>query len=226
MNFNINFNNWVEQELEKIPILAYKKEKTYTLTYILNKMIDQNDIALEFGVYKGTTINLIAKYVELVYGFDSFEGLPEDWSDVIKKGQFKMDTLPKVDDNVILIKGLFQDTLDIFLNKNKNLNIKLIHIDCDLYSSALYVLNKLIEYNILKSGVIIVFDEIINYYNFIDNGELLALYDTLVKKKIKYEWIGTHGKIIKNSEIEKYKLWTFKDFRNHGYQQEVAIKIS
>jgi hypothetical protein len=36
---------------------------------------------LEFGVYKGTTINLITKHFlnEIVWGVDSFEGLPEDW---------------------------------------------------------------------------------------------------------------------------------------------------
>jgi hypothetical protein len=35
---------------------------------------------LEFGVASGTTINHISSQVsEQVHGFDSFEGLPEDW---------------------------------------------------------------------------------------------------------------------------------------------------
>src|SRR5690349_16469603 len=36
---------------------------------------------LEFGVYSGTTINRIAEadYSRTVWGFDSFEGLPERW---------------------------------------------------------------------------------------------------------------------------------------------------
>ena len=187
-------------------------------------MIDKNDIALEFGVYKGTTINLIAKYVKKVYGFDSFNGLPEDWQNIAKKGYFSLNNLPNIDNNIVLIKGLFQDTLDNFFIKHKNKNIKLIHIDCDLYSSAVYVLNKLIEYNILKTGTIIVFDEILNYYNFME-GELLALYDSLIKNNIKYKWIGTHGKIMSNIDIEKYKKWNFKQFRINGYQQEAAIII-
>jgi hypothetical protein len=46
-----------------------------------------NTLWLEFGVYSGTTINYISKYTtEHVYGFDSFEGLPEAWRPQYEKG--------------------------------------------------------------------------------------------------------------------------------------------
>src|SRR5215475_10403032 len=37
---------------------------------------------LEFGVYTGGTMRFIAKRIggHAIHGFDSFEGLPEDWS--------------------------------------------------------------------------------------------------------------------------------------------------
>ena len=36
----------------------------------------------EFGVFHGNTANMIARYLpnQTVHGFDSFRGLPEDWS--------------------------------------------------------------------------------------------------------------------------------------------------
>src|SRR5215813_11465964 len=44
----------------------------------------------EFGVYKGKTVNHIASLTsKTVFGFDSFEGLPEDWKALgAKKGCF------------------------------------------------------------------------------------------------------------------------------------------
>src|ERR1041384_844953 len=47
-------------------------------------------LVCEFGVFKGATINHIASLTtKTVFGFDSFEGLPEDWRATgIKKGHF------------------------------------------------------------------------------------------------------------------------------------------
>ena len=41
----------------------------------------------EFGVYKGGTINYLAHKMpnSIIYGFDSFQGLPEDWRKGFKK---------------------------------------------------------------------------------------------------------------------------------------------
>ena len=44
---------------------------------------------LEFGVATGRTINHLASLTaEQIYGFDSFEGLPEDWRTGYSKGRF------------------------------------------------------------------------------------------------------------------------------------------
>ena len=50
----------------------------------------------EFGVYTGSAINYIASKIDTtIHGFDSFEGLPEDWRTGAAKGTFKVDGLPK-----------------------------------------------------------------------------------------------------------------------------------
>lgn len=232
---NNKYINWVNNELKKIPklnisniISKQKIKKTYknaTLLYILNEIKNKKYNALEFGVFKGRTANIISNYVNQLYGFDSFEGLPETWNGVANKGCFKVDELPKFNKNIKLIKGLFQNTLDDFL-KNHNEDFYFIHIDCDLYSSTKYVFQKLIEYNKLKKNTIIVFDEILNYNNFLD-GEMKALYEINTINNIKFKWIGTHGNIIYPDDLKNEKIcnMSFKELRSHEYHQEAAIII-
>ena len=111
----MEYIEWINNEFDKIPIIDKKREKNFTLKYILNNIKNKNYNSLEFCVFKGGTANLISDYVNVIYGFDSFEGLPENWDGVKDKGFFKVDNLPKVNKNVKLIKGWFNDTLDDFL---------------------------------------------------------------------------------------------------------------
>ena len=50
----------------------------------------QNGHILEFGVFSGGTINYLAKKMptKIIYGFDSFQGLPENWRDGFPVGKF------------------------------------------------------------------------------------------------------------------------------------------
>lgn len=143
---------------------------------------------LEFGVFSGRTINHIAEKApdKIIYGFDCFEGLPETWRSGFEKGCFKVDNLPKVKENVKLVKGLFQDTLPKFIEEHRE-KCALIHIDCDLYSSTVCVLENLKER--IVSGTIIVFDEYFNYPGW-KNGEFKAFQEFVKKYNIKYEYIA------------------------------------
>jgi hypothetical protein len=171
--------------------------KEYPLKYVLENIqsiYNHDTIWLEFGVYKGDTINYISKFTKnTVYGFDSFEGLPEIWRERYGKGHFSTNgVLPEVNSNVILVKGWFDDTLPLFIANNKNKKISFIHIDCDLYSSTKYVLTYLKDY--ITDDCVIVFDELVNYDGFDgNNGELRALYEFLIENNIKYKWIGMNG---------------------------------
>jgi predicted O-methyltransferase YrrM len=141
----------------------------------------------EFGVYTGKSINYIASRVDTeVYGFDSFEGLPERWRDGFDRGVFKVDGLPKVAENVVLIKGWFDKTLPEFA-KNQSKLVAFLHIDCDLYSSTKVVFDNLGDK--IKPGCVIVFDEYFNYPGWRE-GEIKAFHEFLEKYNLKYEYIG------------------------------------
>lgn len=118
-------------------------------------------LMLEFGVATGTSINEIATAYpnRTIHGFDSFEGLPEYWRPEHDKGRFKCD-IPFVRSNVLLYKGLFNETLPGFLESNPG-PIAFLHMDADLYSSTAYVFEQ-VQHR-LVDGTIIVFDEL--YYN-------------------------------------------------------------
>ena len=171
------------------------------LTYVLhtefsNTIKHLNDLWLEFGVFRGSTINNMSNYTkDTVYGFDSFEGLPEFWREGFDAGAFNLEgQLPSVNNNVELIKGWFTETLPTFLEAHPSSNITLLHIDCDLYSSTKYVLDTCRYF--IKPGCIVVFDELINYDGWDgDNGEFRAFNEWVQENDIKFEWIGMNGKI-------------------------------
>ena len=143
---------------------------------------------LEFGVFKGKSINFIASNTDqLIYGFDSFQGLPEDWSGgnrFVPKENFDLQgNLPQCKKNVKLIKGWFEDTVSNFKKEVKD-NIRLLHIDCDIYSSTFFVLESFRDR--LVTGSLIVFDEFYNFHGW-KNHEYKALMDFQEKYKIKFE---------------------------------------
>ena len=139
---------------------------------------------LEFGVYTGTSINFFSKYVNTIYGFDSFEGLKEDWEGyVLTKGHFGLNKkLPKLNKNVIPVVGWVQDTLVLFLEKHKP-QINFLHLDMDTYESTKFVLTKIKPY--LVKNCIIAFDELYNYSGW-EVGEYKALKETFNDNEYRY----------------------------------------
>lgn len=117
----------------------------------------------ELGVYRGHSLNELARRnpSEKVYGFDTFEGLPEFWREGFPKGSFEtsLDEI-KFEKNCVIYKGLFHETLPIFLDHVPEV-AGLVHIDCDLYSSTICALKILAPR--IRPGTIILFDEYINY---------------------------------------------------------------
>lgn len=151
---------------------------------------------LEFGVFSGTSINQIAKLKpeDAVYGFDSFEGLPEKWRDGFDAEMFKMPSLPEVEKNVVLIKGLFNETLPSFLEFHPG-SCSFIHIDCDIYSSTKTVLTLLA--NRIVPGTVIVFDEYFNYPTW-EEHEHKALIEFLHDQNMEcdyFAYVGSHQQV-------------------------------
>ena len=162
-------------------------DKTSLLAAMLAQA--QNDgLFLEFGVATGQTINTIASLKPdlTIYGFDSFQGLPEDWRKGWPKGTFAQASLPKVRDNCELIVGMFEKTLPDFLS-SKQKSVSFIHMDCDLYSSAKTVLECCASY--VKPGTVIVFDEFFNYADW-QKHEFLAWQDYCRAHHVKAKPVG------------------------------------
>ena len=113
---------------------------------------------LEFGVWVGKSINFFSKYVNTIYGFDSFEGLPEAWSGSGQsKGAFSLGgKLPRVAPNVVLHKGWFSETAVDFFNLQQD-NLAFAHLDADLYNATLEALNAMTAK--AKTGSLLLFDE-------------------------------------------------------------------
>lgn len=157
---------------------------------------DTDGIWMEFGVGSGTTISFISENRPevIIYGFDSFFGLPEDWNisdeKTHKKNHYSRNGIPPEIErkNVKLIKGLFTETLPDFCKKIGK-RASFIHIDCDLYSSTKQVLDILHTNSMLKSGTVILFDEFYNYQNF-KEYEFKAFIDFFEESKLSYRWIA------------------------------------
>ena len=154
---------------------------------------------LEFGVADGYSFTkklYATKYMKMqdrvmVYGFDTFEGMPEAKDiydkDIIAndgwvKGQFKgnyeslIEYCSKRYNNFSLFKGYFEDTLDeAFLEKLKTELPILIWIDCDYYSSAKVVFERLIPF--IPNGCVIYFDEYEFNYGSRFTGEAKIVYE-------------------------------------------------
>jgi predicted O-methyltransferase YrrM len=131
-----------------------------TLEYALS-VAPVSGMALEFGVYTGTTLKIIAtaRQGERVYGFDSFEGLPEHWRAGFAAGTFATETVPDVP-GAELVPGWFDDVLPGFMENHPG-PVDFLHVDADLYSSAATVLNLVGPR--LREGSVVVFDEFFNY---------------------------------------------------------------
>lgn len=180
----------MNQILENIPNVH-----TYPLTYVLETMKLQHPphtLWLEFGVASGKTINYISQFTQgTVYGFDSFEGLPETWRPGFEKGAFSSHgVLPPVANNVELVKGWFHETLPHFLQTHSDQKISFLHIDCDLYSSTRFILECVKDH--LAPDCIVIFDELVNYPGY-ESGELKAWMEFITENKVDYEWIGMNG---------------------------------
>jgi len=134
------------------------------------KVIDFGHI-VEFGSYKGGNALFMAYVVARlypgmnVYGFDTFQGMPEtdpaidahgagDFADVDLDDLRRFAHLQKIN-NVTFVKGLFQDTAPSHLPEVGK--IALAHIDCDIYSAVAYSYTSIKQFTV--PGAYLVFDD-------------------------------------------------------------------
>lgn len=147
-------------------------------------------LVLEFGVATGRTLNQFARWMPYrsIVGFDGFLGLPEDWTSQMRRGFFARDNLPRVRENCELVVGWFDQTLPRYVKEHiEHRPISLLHIDSDLYSSAVTVLTNL--KNNIVPGTVVIFDEYINYPGW-QQDEFRAWQEHCQQHQVRYEYIG------------------------------------
>jgi hypothetical protein len=138
---------------------------------------------LEFGVGSGKTTAYIGSQMKsllgdtaVLHGFDSFQGLPTSWAHTnLEAGTFSMggeipEHLTKLP-NVKVHVGLFSETLGD-LGEFGDAPVAFVHVDVDLYASAVEVLSRVACQ--LHPGSVVVFDELVNYAGFELSGEFRA----------------------------------------------------
>lgn len=125
-------------------------------------------LTMEFGVYHGRSLRLIAERIDtMVHGFDSFQGLPEDWTESERAGSYSTKgRKPRLPKNVELHEGWFSESLPSFMDAHPDA-VRLAHIDCDLYSSTRTVLEHMGPR--LRKGSILVFDDFLGYPGWRDH---------------------------------------------------------
>jgi predicted O-methyltransferase YrrM len=151
------------------------------------KAAPADGLYLEFGVHTGGTLRSIAEMAPAgtVFGFDSFEGLPEDWRAEFVAGAFALDTLPEVP-GAELVVGWFDQTLPGFLEQHPE-QVAFLHLDADLYSSTKSVLDALAPR--LRPGTVIVFDEYFNFPGW-QQHEHKAWTEFVARTGVTFEYLG------------------------------------
>lgn len=178
----LEVGRWLKSEGFIVPRRVGSRANVYD--QLINAMRDKPVLYLEFGVWQGRSIRYWSERLRhpdaRFHGFDSFEGLPESWNMLFKKGLFSTDGKPpQVDDpRVEFFKGWFEDTVPKYQAPQHDQLV--INIDADLYSSTKFVLDALKGY--ISVGTYIYFDE------FCDrNNELRAFDEFLTETRMRFE---------------------------------------
>ena len=244
------------------------------LVVMIKKFNKTNYSFVECGVAKGGSLAMM-KFASgknnKIIGFDSFEGMPNITNEDIDSynkddptywvGKLNengiigvYNTLNKLNlnmDNITLVKGFFQDTLQIQENIDNIGEIAVLRLDGDWYDSTRICLEKLYD-KVIEGGIIIIDD----YGHFI--GAKKATDEFIEKNNIKSPLIKTDYTeyyLIKNTNIDnllsdtlhiehdiwtcsskmRYDIYDFFKYKSHfkiaeigshkGYSTKILSKI-
>ena len=187
LNASINYlevGRWMHAGGYEVTHRVDCREQLFDL--VGNQVAEREVLYMEFGVYQGRATQYWSKLLRnpksKLHGFDSFEGLPENWllagdgnhAWVHPKGYFSTGgKVPEIDDaRVQFFKGWFEQTLPNY--KFPPHEVLVVVLDADLYSSTSFVLSAL--ENVTVPGTYLYFDE---FHHRMDE---LRAFDTFVKR--------------------------------------------
>ena len=136
----------------------------------------------EFGVWRGEAFRYLIKTFKKGYGFDTFEGLPEDWHDEAAGTYSSGGNVPKVKGGKFIV-GKFEDTLPGFFAEERPI-ASIINFDADLYSSTICALNH--AKPVIDKHTILIFDEFLMNNNW-EEDEYKALEEFCATNNYTYE---------------------------------------
>ena len=190
-NLSQDCYKFFEQDMKKSSVFIKVDDiRRFSIHRAFNNGNKKDNLFLEFGVWKGESINLfgnfLAQHNNEIHGFDSFEGLTEDWLTHVYNpvGALSLNKkTPKVLKNVKLVIGKVQETLENFLKNKKDKKIIFAHMDMDTYASTKYALSCIKPF--LQKGSVILFDEFYGYPNW-EHQEYKAFKEVFNEKEYKY----------------------------------------
>ena len=151
---------WLAETGSNVPNLA---DRFAVFDQAMNRLTGSAPLYVEFGVFQGRTMRYWASKVAFpgarFVGFDSFQGLPEDWQPDAQRGSFAVGKPPEIDDPRVSFEvGWFDDTLPNWTVPDHDQLV--VNIDCDLYSSTRTVLDWLRTRR--APGTLVYFDDLFN----------------------------------------------------------------
>ena len=170
--------SWVFS-LPKLPPLHFHR---WSLFDQMIEISEKDRPFYEFGVWRAEAFKYLIRTFKKGYGFDTFEGLPEDWHDE-KAGTYSSEgNIPEIHGGTFIV-GRFEDTLHDFFSKNRP-KASIINFDADLYSSTICALNS--AKPVIDQHTILIFDEFIINENW-EQDEYRALREFCNNNHYNYE---------------------------------------
>ena len=170
--------SWVF-ELPSLPELFFHR---WALFDRMVQLSNKDKPFYEFGVWRGEAFKYLIKTFKKGYGFDTFEGIPEDWHNEKAGSYTSQGVIPKIKGGEF-IAGKFEDTLPKFFSEAKPM-ASIINFDADLYSSTICALNW--ASSVIDQNTILIFDEFLINPNW-ENDEYKALEEFCSQNNYKYE---------------------------------------
>jgi tetratricopeptide (TPR) repeat protein len=173
--------NWV-LSLPKIPEIHYNRWSIFDRAI---ELCDTSRPFYEYGVWMGDSFKYLMKSFQKGYGFDTFEGLPEDWGPVPKGTYSSFGKVPNIKGGEFII-GEFENSLPHFFAEKRPL-AGLINFDADLYASTLCALVH--SKAVIDTNTVLIFDEFIINSDW-ENDEFRALNEFCKANEFDYEVIA------------------------------------
>ena len=168
--------------LPQMPKIHFNRWSIYDHAIELS---DNQRAFYEFGVWMGDSFKYLVPSFASGFGFDSFQGLPEDWG-VVPRGTYSSrGRVPDIESAEFIV-GEFASTLPQFFDSKRPM-AGLINFDADLYSSTITALSN--ARPVIDHKTTLVFDEFIVNNNW-EQDEFKALSEFCEANGFKYEVVA------------------------------------